>query len=64
MLIEQYSCAIDARNIDGIMAKDMGAWYPETHEAFQDYYNLVDNLIKLSTEKDKHLDLEIIKSKT
>lgn len=46
MLTENYACCIVLRNMDGIMPKHYGAWHPQTHNAFQDYYNLIDNKLK------------------
>lgn len=44
------------------MAKDIGAWYPETYSYFMDYYNLVDTLIQESSSSQHQFNLEIIKT--
>jgi hypothetical protein len=62
-LIERYASSIDLRNIDGIMAKDMGEWHIETHNAFHDYYRQVDQMILSSQAEDQQFNLEIIKSR-
>jgi len=62
LLTEHYAASIDLRNIDGIMAKDIGAWYPETYSCFMDYYNLVDTLIQESSSAQHQFNLDIIKT--
>ena len=45
------------------MAKDIGAWYPETYNCFMDYYNLVDTMIQQSSSHQHQFNLEFLKTR-
>jgi hypothetical protein len=52
-LIENSKSGMDIRNLSGVQAKNMGAWYPEITKTFHDYLTKVEQTLIQQSKDNK-----------
>lgn len=63
-LLTKYQCAIDVRNAEGLMAKDIGGWHEKIGAVFKDFYAEFDKTMggPVGADKDEWYSEEIAQS--
>ena len=63
-LLTKYQCAIDVRNAEGVMAKDIGEWHEKIGAVFKDFYAEFDKTMggPVGVDKDQWYSKEISES--
>ena len=63
-LLTKYQCAIDVRNAEGVMAKDIGGWHEKIGAIFKDFYAEFDKTMggPVGADKDEWYSTEIAQS--